>query len=239
MPYLSIANSTLLYVLAGIVIVFVLTQSVLFLRKAWKRGVAMGMDVKKLKDTVRASATLSIVPSIPILLGLIAMAPVLGIPFPWIRLSIVGSFQYELMAAGMGAEAMGLSGLGDTGFNAAVFANAMWVMTIGIIWGLVFCVFFLKSYQRRLNNVRKRDAAWGEILIMALFFGVIASFVGPYLIKFGVEILTLLSAAVIMLLMGLIIRKTGAKWLSNFALSLSMIAGMALAVLYTHLLGGM
>jgi hypothetical protein len=237
MPYISIANSALLYVIGGVVIVFVLIQSVLFLRKAWKRGVAMGMDNKKLKDTVRASATFSIVPSIPILLGLIAMAPVLGIPFPWIRLSIIGSVSYELIAAEMGAQALGLNGLSDPGFNAVAFVNTLWIMTIGIVWGLVFCVFFLKPYQRRLQNVRKRDAAWGEILIMSLFFGVIASFVGPFVITFGVEVLTLLSAAVIMLLIGLIIRFTNAKWLTNFALSLSMVAGMALAVLYTQLWG--
>ena len=237
MPYLRIANSALLYAIGGLVILFVLIQSALFLRKAWKRGISMGMDAKKLRDTVRASATFSVVPSIPILLGLIAMAPVLGIPFPWIRLSILGSFHYELIAAGMGAEALGLGGLNDPGFDSVAFANTMWIMTIGIIWGLVFCVFFLKSYQRRLQKVRKRDAAWGEILIMALFFGVIASFVGPYVITFGIETLTLISAAVIMLLIGLVIRATKAKWLTNFALSLSMIAGMALAVLYTHLWG--
>lgn len=237
MPYLAIANSTLMYALAGIIILFVLIQSVLFLRKAWKRGLSMGMDKKKLVATVRSSATFSIVPSIPILLGLIAMAPVLGIPFPWIRLSVIGSVSYELIAAGMGAQAMGLTGLSDPGFDAAVLANTMWIMTIGIIWGLVFCVFFLKRYQRGLANVRKRDAAWGEILIMALFFGVIASFVGPYLITFGVPILTLVSSAAIMLSLGLIMRKTKADWLGNFALSVSMIAGMALAVWYTHLLG--
>jgi hypothetical protein len=237
MPYSSIANSTLLYVLGGIIILFVLVQSVLFLRKAWKRGIAMGMDKKTLQNAVKSSAVFSIVPSIPILLGLIAMVPVLGVPFPWIRLSIIGSVSYELVAAGMGAKALGLAGLSDPGFDAVAFSNTIWVMTIGIIWGLVFCVFFLKSYQRRLQNVRRRDAAWGEILIMALFFGVLASFVGPFAVSLGIEILTLVSSAAIMLLIGLVIRVTKAKWLTNFALSLSMVAGMALAVLYTSLLG--
>jgi len=237
MPYLSIANSTLLYAIGGIIIVFVLVQSCLFLRKAWKQGAALGMEKKKLIDTVRASATFSIVPSIPILLGLIAMAPVLGIPFPWIRLSIIGSVSYELIAAGMGAEALGLEGLSDPGFDALAFSNTMWIMTIGIIWGLVFCVFFLKPYQRRLQKVRQRDAAWGELLIMALFLGLIASFLGPFVTTFGIDTLTLVSSALIMLLVGLVIRVTKAKWLTNFALSISMIAGMALAVLYTHLWG--
>ena len=43
MPYASIANSALLYAIGGLVILFVLIQSALFLCKAWKRGVAMGM----------------------------------------------------------------------------------------------------------------------------------------------------------------------------------------------------
>ena len=42
-------NHPILFVLAGVIILAVLGQSVFFLLKAWKRGVAIGMGKEKLK----------------------------------------------------------------------------------------------------------------------------------------------------------------------------------------------
>ena len=42
--YLSIANSTLMFIACGIVIIYVLGQSLFFMRRAWKRGKEIGMD---------------------------------------------------------------------------------------------------------------------------------------------------------------------------------------------------
>lgn len=233
--YLDIANSSLIYIMGIIVVLFVFIQCVIFLLKAWKEGKRIGLSRDKMMSAVKASATFSIVPSIPIVISLIAMAPVLGIPFPWIRLSIIGSAPYELMSAEIGAQSMGVEGLGGNGYTAQVFANSMWVMSIGIIWGLLMCVVFLKRIQRGVQNINKKDNAWGEILIMSLFFGLISAFVGPSVVKGGIELLTLLSGAAIMLILTFLIKKLKIDWLNNFALSLSMIGAMALAILYTNL----
>lgn len=89
--YLDLANGNLLYLLASIVILFVLIQSIVFLRIAWKRGVEIGISKEKMISTVKTSAIFSIVPSLPIVISLIAIVPILGMPFSWMRLSIVGS----------------------------------------------------------------------------------------------------------------------------------------------------
>ena len=46
-------NHPILFVLAGIIIAAVLAQSVFFLIKAWRRGVELGMDKKKLRKATR------------------------------------------------------------------------------------------------------------------------------------------------------------------------------------------
>ena len=46
-------NSTFLFIVAALVILFVIAQSVFFLVKAYKRGLAIGMDRKVLNDTIQ------------------------------------------------------------------------------------------------------------------------------------------------------------------------------------------
>ncbi len=241
--YLDVANSQFLAILGGMVFIFLLLQSSLFLRKAWNRGIESGMDKAKLKGAMRQSMVFSIVPSIPILISLVAMAPVLGIYFPWIRLSIIGSAVYELIAADVGAKSMGVSGLGGEGYTAAVFANSMWIMTLGIVWGLVVVLFFLNRIQGIISKAKDRDASWIPILIAALFAGMLSVFLGDTIAAslvamlpgstgpVGLGLPVLLISAGAMVIFGLLINRFKINWLRDFALSFSMIIAMASAVL--------
>ena len=235
MDYLEIANGGLLYALAGLVICFVVVQSIVFLRMAYKRGLAIGMTREKMMETVKTSAVFAIVPSIPIVISLMAIAPVLGIPFSWMRLSVIGSQSYELIAAGIGASSMGVENLGDPGYTAEVFSNSMWVMSVGIIWGLVLSIFVLKKYLKNIKNVQKKDGAWAEIMINALFFGMLSVFLGQPIVAGGLPLLVLLGSAFVMLVLTKISDKMTLPWLKDFALSVSMVAGMGLAILLTGL----
>ena len=51
MPVLNQLNSAPLYLICGIIILFVMLMSVLFMIRAWKAGVAIGMDKAKLRKT--------------------------------------------------------------------------------------------------------------------------------------------------------------------------------------------
>ena len=54
--YLEVANSDLLYILEGVMIIFVMVQSAVFLRLAWRRGIEIGLTKEKMMQTVKASA---------------------------------------------------------------------------------------------------------------------------------------------------------------------------------------
>lgn len=238
---MEILNGTLLYILGAIVAVFVLAQSVFFLIRAVRQGKRIGISNKVMKDAAISSATFSVVPSVPIVLAMITLAATLGAPFSWIRLSVIGSMSYETMAAGAvlnNVDSMSLS----------VFASVMWVMTLGILIGPIFNIFGLKKYQSKIDEISKRNPKWSKILIDALFMGIIAVMGGQFISKgiaaFGnfaskdivkngqAQFLTLVSGALIMLVFGLIIKKTKAKWLENFALPISMIGAIALSIVY-------
>lgn len=86
-----IANSPLMFLLCGIVILYVLGQSLFFMIRAWKHGKAIGLSTQTMKSVITGSALFSIVPSIPILIILVMLMSALGNYFPWLRLSVIGS----------------------------------------------------------------------------------------------------------------------------------------------------
>lgn len=227
-------NGTLMFVLGGCIMAFVLAQSVFFLVKAWREARRMGIESRVLKKTVISSAVFSIAPSFSILVGLLALTKALGVALPWIRLSVLGAVTYELPAATAAASAFGIS-INDGITDPKVFAAVAWVMTLGCITPMIIIPLFLKKIQKGLDVMKNRDKKWGDICMTALFLGMIAAFLGMGVSGGLVSILTLVSSALIMGVCGLIIKKGGVKWLQNYAIPFSMIGAMGLAILFNQI----
>lgn len=234
--YLDIANSNLLYIWGGLILVFILIQSVLFIRLSWKEGKRIGLTNKQMLRGLRAGMISAIIPSIPIVITLVAMSPVLGIPFPWIRLSIIGSGPYELLAAGIGAKTMGVSGLGGEGYTKEVFANSVWIMTIGAMWSGLIVFFFLKRIKSSYEKIEKKDPRWMSVITNAAFFGVICVFISEPITTGGLSLITLIAGAIIMTTCGILITRFKMVWLKEFALAISMIGAMACSVIFSRII---
>ena len=71
MSILSQLNSPAMYAICGGIVAFVALICIVFLIRAWRAGLALGMDPVKLKRVVVSSATFSALPSVGILLGVI------------------------------------------------------------------------------------------------------------------------------------------------------------------------
>lgn len=234
--YLDIANSNLLYVWGALIIIFIFIQSILFIKLSWKEGKRVGLTSRQMLKGLRAGMISAIIPSIPIVITLVAMAPVLGIPFPWIRLSIIGSGPYELLAAGIGAKTMGVSGLGGAGYTKQVFANSVWVMTIGAMWSGLIVFFFLKKIKISYKKIEKKDPKWMSVISNAAFFGVICVFIAEPITTGGLPLITLLAGAVLMTICALLITKCKITWLKEFALAISMIGAMICSVFFSKMI---
>ena len=94
--YLNSVNSGMFYLLVAGILAFITIMCLVFLVKSYRAGIKLGMDKKVLKKTITASATFTMLPSISILLGVIALSGTLGVPFSWLRLSVVGALQYDI-----------------------------------------------------------------------------------------------------------------------------------------------
>ena len=233
-------NAPILYVIVGAAVLAVGAMCVVFLIKSWRAGLAIGMDRKVLKKAIISSATFSVLPAFSILLGVIALSRSLGIPLPWLRLSVIGNLQYEINVAQIAATGIGLSGLRITEMTPQAFVTIALVMTCGILGGGLLCIFTLPWYSKKLagkklaGDAAQHKAGFGDWAMIAMFVGMCATYIGSYIgaavQSSWLPLLTALAAAAAMGVCELLERKANVKWLENFDLALSMLLAMAVAV---------
>ena len=240
-------NHPVLYVIVGAIIALVMAQSVFFLVKSVKRAKALGISKDTVKKTISSAAIFTIAPAIAVLVGVVALSKSLGVALPWLRLSVIGSITYETVAAGNALEAAGMSA-GMTITNPSIFITIAWVMTVGIAAGLVFVPFVTKKLQTGMSKIGMKDKKWGEIFNNAMFLGMISAFLGYVFCDVGlvvkgdtsglIPVCVMATSAVVMAICGTIATKAKIRWLTDYALPMSLIIGMASAIPYTMLLGG-
>jgi len=228
-----LAESSILYILVILGILYVTGVSILFLIKAWRRAKELGISQKDLGNIVKASVSFSLVPSISIVVGFFSLATMIGIPWSWFRLSVIGSVGYEIMAADMALKATG-SELATAG--AVDFVTIMYVMSISILGGLFAAIFFAKKIQTGAMQLKEKDAKWGSLGNSTFMLTIIVVFLVPMILKGGVYLLTLITSGLVAALLSVVMTKFKWHWLSNFILAISLIVAMASSVLWTNLL---
>ncbi len=238
MNFLEVANSTLMFVLCSVVIVIVLIQSVLFIRVAWNRGIEIGIEKETMKKVMTNSAIFSVIPSLPIIIMLMVLSIPLGRYFPWLRLSVVGSAAYESMAANMVATGSGLSSMTDPNMTLTIFTTAMWVMTVGIIWGIIFNIFFMKSLDKFSKKAKASNNAFVPIFSAALFLGMLSVLSIPYAANTAktVGIVAFISSAIAALLCSKVAEITKVRAIGEFSLPISLLIGMATSIVVTSVM---
>ncbi len=251
-------NHPLLFIMAGILVAVVLAQSIFFLIKALRRSKALGMDQAKIRKTMISAAVFTIAPAVAIVISVMVLSKTLGLPLPWLRLSVVGSMSYETVAANNALTAMGQS-LGSGSLTAQQYVNVLLVMTISIMLGIWLVPAIGKKLQNGMKSLSNRDAKWADIFQAALFIGMIAAFLGFVFCDVSrlwseasrtvtsdgvttvfsatsglIPVCVMAVSALVMVICGLLMRKPKLKWLSEYALPISLILGMASAIPITN-----
>ena len=247
MTVLEQLNSGTMYLICGAIVLFVAVVSAVFMVRAWRAGKAMGMDVTRMKRAVMASATFSVLPSIGILLGVIALSGSLGIPWPWLRLSVIGALHYETQVAQAAAEQLGMK-LSAEGMTTVGFSTIALLMSVCIMWGMILMTVFGRRYLNKLSGAkspdRKRDGpGFADVAMTAMFVGMVSAYLGSYIggfvsgngrFRFSGSLTPLVTAAVAALAMAgftWLTEKKHIEWLDGFSGAGSMLLGMTAAVL--------
>ncbi len=240
-------NHPVLFLLAGIVVLVVLAQSLHFLRKAWRRGREIGMPMEKLRRVAAGTAIFTVAPALAIVISVISLSKKLGVPLPWMRLSVVGAITYETPAAANALSAMGLEWAGITELTATQYVTVAAVMTMGIMVGIWLVPVVGKKLIGGMIDLERRDKKWGDIFSAALFLGMISAFLGYVFDDFTdvfrgelqglVPPLVMLCSALAMGLCALAMKKLRLRWMNDYALPISLLVGMASAIPITAWLG--
>ena len=233
-------NSPAMYGIVALAIGVVVAMCVYFMVKSWRAGIAEGMDKAVLRKAIISSATFTLLPAFSVLLGVVALSGSMGIPLPWLRLSVIGNLQYEVNVAQIAATSVGLSGLKITEMTPQAFVTIALVMTAGILGGALLCLFTLRAYSKKLSGKPKAAGSakktFGDWAMVAMFVGMCAAYIGSYVGQAAVEkswlpLLTALIAAAAMAVCEYLERKKNMQWLENFDLAACMLIAMAACVL--------
>ena len=247
MTILSQLNGPAVYAVCGGIVAFVAVVCVVFMVRAWRAGIALGMDRAKMRRVITSSVTFTVLPSVGILLGVIALSGSLGTPWPWLRLSVVGALHYETQVAQAAAEQVGMASLSAAEMTPRAFTTIALLMSVCIMWGMLLSTLFSKRYLKKLGGSGSSGgggaaAGFGDRAMTAMFIGLICAYIGSYTGTFvsggqfpfngdwaplavaGVSALTMAGCVYLS-------EKKGVAWLESFSIAGSMLVGMAAAVL--------
>lgn len=250
-------NNGGIWLVCGVIVALIAVVCVIFIVRAWRAGIALGMDPVRMRRAVTSSATFSVLPSVGILLGVLALSGSLGTPWPWLRLSVIGALHYETTVAESAAEQLGVR-LSTGEMTTQAFSTIALLMSICIMWGMILTTIFNKRYLRRLEGkdlTKKSSGGFGDRAMIAMFIGMVSAYLGSYIGGFvsqkpqetaeGLKYVTarfsflgswtpLVAAAAAAAAMGVFIwlkEKKKWDWVENFAIAGSMLVGMIATVL--------
>ena len=262
MELLSKLNSPFLYLVCGGIVLLVAVICIVFAVRAYRMGKALGVDESKMKRVITASATFAVLPSVGILLGVIALSGSLGTPWPWLRLSVIGALHYETQVAEAASEAVGAGSLSIANMTPEAFATIALLMSFCIIWGMVLMIFNGKAYTKRLSGqapVKKNEAegkknksafsGFADTAMTAMFIGLVTAYIASYIgtivsgngvfsmtgnwLSLAVSVVAALAMAVFLWIR----EKTKADWVDSFSVAGSMLIAMSAAVFLAGLAG--
>lgn len=233
----QIISSPLLLTLIVIGLVYILGFSLVYLKKAYTRCREMGISKEDLSKVIKSSLVFSIVPSLSIVVGLFALVSVLGVLWSWWRLSVIGSLSYETLISSSVASALDFSTSAEMLENATgtQFGVVMILMSIGMLSGFLILIPFGKKLSMSVNKT-ENASTWKHVLSGTFMLCLFSVYVPVLLFGDTIQAAVMLTGLAVALLIGFLASKNPKlRWLSEFVMAFSMIAGMISSLFWTSL----
>ena len=239
----DIVNSPLL--LGGVIIglLYIVLFSLAYFKKAYDRCLQAGMTKAELSSIIKSTAIFSIVPSLSIVIGLFTLIAVLGSTWSWWRLSVIGSLSYESMIANSIAQSLNYENAAMLMENAtgSEFGVIMLIMSFGMLAGFAVLLPFGKklcaAVDQTDSNPNDNSKDWNAVLSGAFMLTMMAVFIPAIVFGDTIQALVMFTGLIVAIALGILSAKPGLKWLNDFIMAISMIAGMASSILWTNIFG--
>lgn len=232
---MQIANSPAIWILAGITVLIVITQTGLFMRLAYRASKTKQVNVSgaQCNRALRAGIVSAIGPAFGVFVVMIGLIAVLGGPMAWLRLSVIGGASTELTAATVGVKTAG-GDIAAGDISMMELSTAWWTMTINACGWLVVVFLFGSRMEKVRTRIGGGDSRWMEIFSSAATLGIFGAFCSEYIVT-GIQtadfktIIATVGAGAAMWIFLTLSKKF--KWLSEYSLGLAMIVGLFAAIL--------
>ena len=231
MEGLEFINATWMYLYVGLILVLILGQNFIMMRKAWKHAKNdLGYTDPQIRKGLVNGIVVSIVPTIPVIVVLLTLITLLGGPLPWLRLSVIGSATIESIAASTGIESVGET-LTLGGYTVAGWIAACWVMNLGNSSSLVWSTLAIKPISKIYGAAEKFDIG----LVLSIGAGCLCGIMGYSTVSFGASAMAnkgivFFSSYVLGAILTLIQKKNPKqKWINDWLMAICMIFGMVIA----------
>lgn len=230
MLYTEICNAVWMFLWVGLLLLAVIFQCLVFMKRAWKHALELGLQLAQIKKGLTTGITISIMPTLPVLLVLLSLMPLLGTPLPWLRLSIIGSAYYETYAASTALECVGET-LQVNGYSVVGWVAAAWVMTIGGSACVLWSSLAIKPISMIYEKAEKVDMK----LVLSIGSGCLAGVMAYVSVSYGFSamstkgIVFCISFAIGAILVFIHNKRPKARWLSDYLMTISMLVAMAAA----------
>lgn len=232
---LNLATGWFVWFIAFFVVGVVIFQAIVFMNIAKRAAPDVGLSSKDVKTAIRTGFISSLGPSFGIAIVIISLIALLGPPVTLMRIGIIGSAATETAAANIGANAFGVE-LGGAGFTKQALANVVWTMCLGGMGWLIFTALFTKSLGKMEKSIKRKNPKAMASVSLAAMLGAFGYLAGEQMVKSLDFAVAAVVALVIMVLIMTYAEKKDIRWLKEWALGISMVAGMIGGSIATALL---
>lgn len=224
---LAISNSWPLWVLCGILVVWVGLQAYLFVRLCRREADHIGYPQRNLNRAVVNGMITAIGPCLAGVVVMISMMAVIGGPITWQRLSIIGAAQTELTAATIAAQAMGTE-LGGEGFAITTLALCFLVMAVNGCGWLLMTAVCTPSMEKVRIKLSGGDLTWLGLLSAGATIGLFSNFAGQRLIAGNGQMTAVIVGFSVQLLIDKFVAPK-APWIKGYAIAIALLAALTVA----------
>ncbi|WP_026453907.1 DUF5058 family protein [Saccharomonospora iraqiensis] len=228
MDYSGVAHSPFLWACVVAVFLIVTLQSVVFIRAALKEAPTVGLTRSDVAVAVRTGAISALGPSLGIVVLAVGLLSLFGGPAVLMRIGLIGSAGFELIAADTGAGALGLE-LGGQGFDGKAFATVFTVMSLGGAMWMTSTLLLTPVAKRVDLAVRKRDGSLLQVVTLAAMAAAFGFITIQEPTKSPVHLSVLLAATATAVVMQLAAGRFQRAWLREWSLAVAMTVGLLTA----------
>lgn len=229
MDYQKIANGPVLWIACIPAVLIVIIECIIFFKKSRKLATEMEIDPKLIKSSMTSSAISAVGPCLVVVATVLSLISYVGTPLAWMRNSIIGNAQEELLAANFAADGMGIS-LTDAYANGTLgldfLSTAAFVMAAGMCGYCITSALFSDKVELLSKKISGGNAALVPVISLGAVIGAMSNIVVGQAVPISWSTVGVLAGAAVMALFHFLKKKSDAAWIREWAMTISIFAGM-------------